>query len=241
MNSIRREWREGKVRPIPGNSPHDRPVSRGISFTFWRICDDPFPATPFPPLQRTIPRRPVCVFKAWRNLSGPMWFQHQNQTLGWGRAASRWSVPSPGSRTCREDHAPSHRPQMSSGRLFLDRVARQQSPSPLHRHPQINMHSQGAQAKGDISTLPERRHFYFALTRWFGELDNKAIRRGVFRSVEDLEASINAFLTAWNQDPQPYVWTATVESITEKLSRCRRTLEKIQPGCTRPRSRKRKK
>jgi hypothetical protein len=77
--------------------------------------------------------------------------------------------------------------------------------------------------------------------RWFGELDSKAIRRGVFRSVEDLEASIDAFLKAWNQDPQPYVWTATVESITEKLSRCRRTLEKIQPGCTRPRSRKRKK
>jgi hypothetical protein len=164
MNSIRREWREGKVRPIPGNSPHDRPVSRGIFFTFWRICDDPFPATPFPALQRTIQRRPVCVFKAWRNLSGPMWFQHQNQTPGWGRAASRWSAPSPGSRTCREDHAPSHRPQMSSGRLFLDRVARQQSPSPLHRHPQINMHSLEAQAKGDISTLPERRHFYFALT-----------------------------------------------------------------------------
>jgi hypothetical protein len=164
MNWIGREWREGKVRPIPGNSPHDQLVSRWVSFAFWRICDDPLPATPFPQLQRTILRRSVCVYKAWRNLSGPMWFQSQNQTLGRDRAASRWSAPSPGSRTCREDHAPSHRPQMSSGRLFLDRVARQQSPSPLHRHPQTNMHSQQAQAKDDISTLPERRHFYFALT-----------------------------------------------------------------------------
>ncbi len=53
------------------------------------------------------------------------------------RAASRRSAPNPGSRACREDRAPSHRPQMSSGRLFLDRGARQQSPSPLHRqlHP----------------------------------------------------------------------------------------------------------
>ena len=76
--------------------------------------------------------------------------------------------------------------------------------------------------------------------RWFGPLDSKAIRRGVFRSVDDLKASIDAFLTAWNKDPKPFVWTATVESITEKLSRCRRTLEKIQPGCTSPRSRKRK-
>ncbi len=164
MNPIRREWREGKVRPIPGNSPHDRPVSRGISFSFWRICDDPFLATPFPQPQVTILRRPVCVFQAWRNLSGPMWFQNQNQTPGWDRAASRWSAPSPGKRTRREDHAPSHRPQMSSGRLFLDRVARQQSPSLLHRHPQTNTHSAEAQAKDDISTLPGRRHFYFALT-----------------------------------------------------------------------------
>jgi len=46
--------------------------------------------------------------------------------LGRDRAASRWSAPSPAIRTCREDHAPSHRPQMSSGRLFLDRVASQQ-------------------------------------------------------------------------------------------------------------------
>jgi hypothetical protein len=59
--------------------------------------------------------------------------------------------------------------------------------------------------------------------------------------VEDLEASIDAFLAAWNKDPKPFVWTATVESITEKLSRCRQTLEKIQPGCTNPRNRKRKK
>jgi hypothetical protein len=166
MNSMRKQWREGKVRPIPGNSPHDRLVSRGI-LSPRRICDDPFPATPFPQLQRTILRRPVCVFKAWRNLSGPMWFQSQNQTLGWDRAASRRSAPSPGSRTCREDHAPSHRPQMSSGRLFLDRVARQQSPSPLHRHPQIHMHSSKSWGKGDISTLLRWGHFYFALTQDF--------------------------------------------------------------------------
>jgi hypothetical protein len=53
---------------------------------------------------------------------------------------------------------------MSSGRLFLDRVGRHQSPSPLRRHVQINTHSSEAQAKGDISTLPGRRHFYFAAT-----------------------------------------------------------------------------
>jgi hypothetical protein len=150
---VGREWRASKVRPVPGNPPHDRLVSRGIVSSLKRICDDPSPATPFRQLQGTILRRPVCVYKAWRNLSGPKQFPNQNQTLGWDRAASRRPAPSPGSRTCREDHAPSHRPQMSSDRLFLDRVARQQSPSPLHRYPQINMHSRQAQDKGDISTL----------------------------------------------------------------------------------------
>src|ERR1700722_19372856 len=52
----------------------------------------------------------------------------------------------------------------SSGRLFLDRVARQHCPSPLHRHTQLNMQFSQASAKGDISTLPARGHFYFALT-----------------------------------------------------------------------------
>ena len=182
MNSIQREWREGKVRPIPGNSPHDRPVSRGDSLVKENLRRS-LPATSSLPMHRTILRRPVCVFKAWRNLSGPMWYQGQNQTLGRDRAASRWSAPSPGSRTRREDHAPSHRPQMSSGRLFLDRDGRHQSPSPLHRQPHNNTHSQKPQAKGDISTLPERGHFYFALTERSEQLRNPcavSYSKGVF-------------------------------------------------------------
>jgi hypothetical protein len=160
ITAISRKWRPGKVRPLPGNSPLDRLVSRGISFTIWRICDDAFSATSFP--QQPGPHG--SVLKACRNLSGPMWFPSQNQTPGRDRAASRWSAPSPGRRTRREDHAPAHRPQMSSGRLFLDRVARQHCPSPLHRHEQISTHSAGAKAKDDTSTLPGARHFYFALT-----------------------------------------------------------------------------
>jgi len=100
----------------------------------------------------------------------------------------------------------------------------------LKRHPRFVLHF-----------VPTSSSWLNLVERWFGELDNKAIRRGVFRSVDDLRASIDAFLTAWNKDPKPYVWTATVESITEKLSRCRQTLETIQPGCTTPRTRKKKK
>jgi hypothetical protein len=156
------QWREGESSPATGNlsaRPAGKPGSlfakERLRRSLLRHC----------PVATAKPPEPSgCVFKAWRNLSGPMWFQDQNQTPGRGRTASRWSAPCPGKRTRREDHAPSHRPQMSSDRLFLDRVGRHQSPSPLYRHPQFNMHFSMASAKGDISTLPAGGHFYFALT-----------------------------------------------------------------------------
>jgi hypothetical protein len=161
MSLILGEWREGKVRPLPGNAPHDRLVSRGISLSLWSICDDPFLATRFPQ-PRIIPGPSVCVFQAWRNLS-----------LRCGQATTKsWveTEPPPASRPRAQAKERAGRntlfssSAMSSGRLFLDRVGRHQSPSPLHRHEQINTRSSQAQAKHDISTLPRIRHFYFALT-----------------------------------------------------------------------------
>jgi hypothetical protein len=99
----------------------------------------------------------------------------------------------------------------------------------LTRHPRFVPH-----------LVPTSSSWMNLVERWFGHLDNKAIRRGVFLSVADLQAAIEAFLKVWNQDPKPYVWTATVDSIQQKLTRCRRTLEQIKPGCTSPKSRKRK-
>lgn len=78
------------------------------------------------------------------------------------------------------------------------------------------------------------------IERWFAELTNKRLRRDSFLSVGDLEAAIQEFLAAWNESPRPFLWTATVDSILAKLARCRQTLEQIQPGCTLPRTRKRK-
>jgi len=100
----------------------------------------------------------------------------------------------------------------------------------LKRHPRFVSHF-----------VPTSSSWMNLVERWFGHLDNKAIKRGVFLSVADLQASIAAFLNAWNVSPQPFVWTATVESIQQKLSRCRRTLEQILPGCTSPKPRKWKK
>jgi len=97
----------------------------------------------------------------------------------------------------------------------------------LKKHPRFVLHF-----------VPTSSSWLNLVERWFGELSRECIRRGAFFSVADLEKAIAEYLDAWNEDPKPFVWTATVESIMEKLSRCRQTLEKIQPGCTLPRSRK---
>ena len=89
--------------------------------------------------------------------------------------------------------------------------------------------------------VPTSSSWLNLVERWFGELTSKRIRRGTFQSVADLKQAIDEFLTAWNENPKPFVWTATVESIVAKLSGCRQTLEKVLPGCTLPRSRKTKK
>lgn len=99
----------------------------------------------------------------------------------------------------------------------------------LQRHPRFIPHF-----------IPTSSSWLNLVERWFGELTGKRIRRGTFVNVEDLQKAIAEFLSQWNADPQPFVWTATVDSIVEKLSRCKQTLEKITPGCTQPRRRKNK-
>jgi transposase len=90
-----------------------------------------------------------------------------------------------------------------------------------------------------IHYVPTSCSWLNLIERWFAELTNKRIRRDSFFSVDDLIAAINQFLAAWNENPKPFVWTATVDSIVAKLARCRQTLEQIQPGCTTPKRRKR--
>jgi len=70
--------------------------------------------------------------------------------------------------------------------------------------------------------------------RWFGALTRKALRRGIFLSVSDLQEAIQSFLAAWNTDPKSFVWTARLEDILEKIARARTKLESIQPGSTLP-------
>ena len=90
----------------------------------------------------------------------------------------------------------------------------------LARHPRFVLHF-----------IPTSSSWLNLVERWFAELTQKSVRRGSFHSVDDLEQAITAFLDAWNANPPPFVWTASVEKILEKVERCRRRLDQIEPGC----------
>jgi transposase len=61
--------------------------------------------------------------------------------------------------------------------------------------------------------------------RWFAELTNKRIRRGVFRSVKELETAIRDYIEIHNEDPTPFVWTKTADQILASIGRyAQRTL-----------------
>jgi len=86
----------------------------------------------------------------------------------------------------------------------------------LAKHPRFHLHF-----------IPTSSSWVNMVERWFGKLTDKAIRRGVFKSVPDLIAAIDAYLKANNENPEPFVWTATAEQILAKVKRGRATLQSI--------------
>lgn len=63
--------------------------------------------------------------------------------------------------------------------------------------------------------------------RWFRDLTDKNLRRGIFGSVPDLIASIEKYMAVTNSKPKPDVWTAAAESILAKVQRARTTLDRV--------------
>ncbi len=86
----------------------------------------------------------------------------------------------------------------------------------LDKHPRFHLHF-----------TPTSSSWLNLVERWFGKLTEKAIRRGVFHSVPDLIAAIDDYLKATNENPEPFIWTATADSILAKVRRGRVTLETI--------------
>jgi hypothetical protein len=63
--------------------------------------------------------------------------------------------------------------------------------------------------------------------RWFREIAEKRIRRGVFQSVQSLVAAIMEYLEVSNAEPKPFVWTASLQNIISKVKRANEALETL--------------
>jgi len=77
----------------------------------------------------------------------------------------------------------------------------------LLRHPRFHLHF-----------TPTSASWMNLVERWFAELTNRKLRRSAHRSVTELEADIRRWISQWNQDPKPFVWTKTADEILGTLA-----------------------
>ncbi len=108
-------------------------------------------------------------------------------------------------------HIDANVPQELDIHLVVDNYA-------THKHPRV---------KRWLATHP-RYHVHYTPTYaswlnqieiWFNLITQKAIRRGTFKSVKDLIAKIDQFVQHYNTNTRPFIWTATADSILEKIKR----------------------
>ena len=103
--------------------------------------------------------------------------------------------------------------------VILDNYATHKHPkvrSWLARHPRFVFHF-----------TPTSGSWLNAVETFFAKLTRRRLKRGVFRSIVELQAAINRFIQAHNHDPKPFAWTADPERILQSVRRGNQTLETI--------------
>jgi len=100
------------------------------------------------------------------------------------------------------------------------------SSSTTHKHPNVKAWLE-AHPRFHLHFTPTSSSWLNLVERWFRELTDKALRRGVFRSVPDLIAKIEEYLNAHNAKGTTFVWTATADQILVKVARGRVALAKV--------------
>jgi len=87
-----------------------------------------------------------------------------------------------------------------------------------HKHPRVKRWLAG-RARFHVHFTPTYASWRNQVEIWFNRITQRAIRRGTFRSVKELVAKIDQFVQRDNQKAQPFVWTATADSIFAKVQR----------------------
>jgi transposase len=111
---------------------------------------------------------------------------------------------------------------------FLKQVARAHPGGELHlvmdnyaAHKRIEVRDWlAANPRVQVHFTPTSGSWLNLVEVWFGIIERQAIRRGTFRSVNELNAKIRTFIDNWNDDrAHPFVWTKTADEILKKANR----------------------
>ena len=87
-----------------------------------------------------------------------------------------------------------------------------------HKHPKVRQWL-ARRPRFHLHFTPTYASWLNQVEIWFNIITRKAIRRGSFRKVKELIERIEAYTVKWNDDCQPFVWTATADSILGKVKR----------------------
>jgi transposase len=93
-----------------------------------------------------------------------------------------------------------------------------------HKHPQVQRWLE-RHPRFVLHFIPTSSSWVNMVERWFAEITSKRIRRGSFRNVKELVKAINSYIKSHNQNPQVFVWTASVQSIMTKITKCKEALD----------------
>ena len=96
-----------------------------------------------------------------------------------------------------------------------------------HKHPKVRAWL-AKHPRFHIHFVPTSCSWLNMVERFFRDITENAIRRGVFRSVEQLELAIEDYLAAHNTEPKPFIWTARASDILEKVKRAKQKLLNCQ-------------
>lgn len=89
-----------------------------------------------------------------------------------------------------------------------------------HKHPKVKQWVQ-RHKRFHLHFTPTSSSWLNLVERWFGEITRKRIRRGTFKSVNELIEAIQDYIKINNEKPKPFVWTKRVEEILEKVNHCK--------------------
>jgi transposase len=95
-----------------------------------------------------------------------------------------------------------------------------------HKHPKVRQWL-ARHPRWTFHFTPTSASWLNAVEGFFAKLTRQRLKRGVFRSVVDLQLAINRFVADTNADPKPFTWTADPKRVLASVKRGKQTLESV--------------